>query len=125
MKRNLYFTSVLLFLIVVFACLKFCWQGFMYFSLFCLIFLCIYWIITLVLYYIEDYYYCFEEDFLAYKAMMINTTDLTTEEFEQNKAIYIKSYKKSLRKDKIFDICKMLGLVMIVVVAILGVIRGF
>lgn len=78
----------------------------------------------LITYYYEDYYLYFEEDFKEYKAELINSTTLTSEEFEQNIEAYIKKYKKTQRKYKAIDIFKILFLLAVIVVCIVAMARG-
>ena len=94
MKKNIYITAILLGMIILTLCLKSLWIGFMYFSLSFVIILCLYWSLNLIVNYLEDYYYCFDEDFIKYKAELINSSSITTEIFEQNKKSYIKKFKK-------------------------------
>lgn len=124
MKRNLIVSVSLIFLIVLMACLKNVWQGFTYFSLSFLVVLSVYWIVILVVKYIEDYYTYFEEDFKIYKAEMLNSTMLMREEFEQNENYYIKKYKRSQLRYKLMDIAKMLFLLVIIVISIVGMTKG-
>lgn len=124
MKRNFIVSTILIILMITALCLKSVWLGFMYFSLSFLILLCLYWIINLILYYLQDYYYSFEEDFMQYRAEVINDSLVTTASFDENKELYIKKFKKSLRKYKLIDIAKMIFLLMVVVVCIVAMARG-
>ena len=124
MKRNLIISFILALVMVVSICLKSVWGGFIYFSLSSLTLLGIFWFINLIINFLEDYYYSFEEDFKEYKAEMINSTALTSETFEENRPLYIKKYKKSLRRYKFIDICKMLFLLMVVVICIVVMAKG-
>lgn len=124
MKRNLFVSGVFLVLIVLSACLKSVWIGFIYFSLSFLILLCIYWLVTLIKYYIEDYYSSFEEDFIEYRAEILNSSLLSGQEFDENKDTYIKKYKKTLRKHKFIDISKMIFVLMVIVICFLAMAKG-
>lgn len=124
MKRNFIVSAVLIILMITTLFLKSVWLGFMYFSLSFLILLCVYWIVNLILYYLQDYYYSFEEDFMQYRAEVINDSLVTTASFDENKELYIKKFKKSLRKYKLIDIAKMIFLLMVVVVCIVAMARG-
>ena len=104
--------------------MKSLWMGFVYFSLSFLAVLCMYWFAVLITYYIEDYHNNFEEDFKEYRAEVINSSTLTSEEFDQNQQLHIKKFKKSLRKYKLIDVVKMLFLVMVIVVCIVAMAKG-
>ncbi len=108
-------SGVLIALIILFACIKSVWSGFIYFSLAFLGILCILWVVLLTYYYIEDYYKHFDEDFKQYKAEIINDYNIDTIDFEGNIELYIKKYKKSLRLDKFIDICKIVFVIAIFV----------
>ncbi len=124
MKKNIIISAIFLALIVTTVLLKSVWAGFIYFSLSFVIILAVYWLIRLILYYYEDYFLSFEEDFKQYKAEIINSTALTNEIFEQNIDEHIKKFKKSLRKYKLIDIAKMLFVLMIIVVCIVAIAQG-
>lgn len=124
MKRNIYVTASLLALIILTICLRSLWIGFMYFSLSFLIILCFYWFVYLILLYLEDYYYCFDEDFIKYKAELINSSNITILEFEQNQLFYIKKFKKSMRKYKLIDIFKILFLLTVIIIALVSMAKG-
>ena len=124
MKKNIIISAILLALIATTAFLKSVWIGFIYFSLSFVIMLAGYWLVKLILYYYEDYYLAFEEDFKQYKAEVINSTALTTQVFEENVEEHIKKYKKSLRKYKLIDIAKMLFALMLIVVCIFVIAQG-
>ncbi len=106
---------VLIALIALFSLIKSEWSGFVYFALFFAAVLAILWVVLLTYYYIEDYYRHFDEDFKIYKAEIINTYNITTEEFENNLPSYLKKFKKSMRKSKTIDICKILFILVIFV----------
>lgn len=124
MKRNLIVSGILLVLMIVSACLKSVWAGFIYFAMSFLILLCIYWLANMIIHYLEDYYYSFEEEFKEYRAEIINSSLLSSQEFDQNKEEYIKKYKKSLRKYKFIDISKMIFVLMVIVICIIAMARG-
>lgn len=124
MKRNWIVSIILLVLMVTTICLKSVWNGFIYFSISFLILLSLYWLITLIVYYVEDYYFSFDEDFKEYKAELINSTNVTSEQFEENLNLYIKDYKKSIRKFKVIDIFKILFLLVVIILCILAMAKG-
>lgn len=95
----------------------------MYFSLAFLTMLCLYWFLNLIIYYLQDYHYNFDEGFAEYKAIYINTSNMTTEEFEESEGYFLKKYKRSLIKYKLIDIGKMLILLMIIIVASFATIK--
>ena len=78
----------------------------------------------LIVYYVEDYYFSFDEDFKEYKAELINSTNVTSEQFEENLNLYIKDYKKSIRKFKAIDIFKILFLLVVIILCILAMAKG-
>ena len=124
MKRNIIVSVILLVLMITTVCMKSLWIGFVYFSLSFLAVLCMYWFAVLITYYIEDYHNNFEEDFKEYRAEIINSSTLTSEEFDQNQQQHLKKFKKSLRKYKLIDIVKMLFLVMVIVACIVAMAKG-
>ncbi len=111
-------SAILVALIILFISLKSVWSGCVFFAMSFLIIFCIYWETLLILYYIEDYYKNFDEEFKLYKAEIINTYNLTSEEFQNNIEIYLKKFKKSLRRDKFIDIIKILCLLSFCVIVI-------
>jgi len=96
----------------------------MYFSLSFLSLLSLYWLFNYIIYYLEDYYYNFESDFIEYKAELINSTSLTSQEIENDLNQYIKKYKKSIRKYKLIDITKILFFVMVFVICMVSMAKG-
>lgn len=120
--KNFLVTAVLLILIVLFASLQSFWKGLVYFALSFLIVLCLYWLIILLLQYINDYYKTFDEDFKIYCSEIINSTSATSQDINDNIDYYRKKYKKSILRDKLFDIAKMLVAISIIASSILGMI---
>ena len=118
--RNILVTGILIVLIVLFAALQSFWQGCLYFALSFMIILSIYWIVIFILQYIEDYYKAFDDDFKAYCVELINRTELTTSQVSSNIEFYKKRYKKTLIRDKIIDIAKMLVALSIIIACIIG-----
>ena len=120
--RNILVTIILLILIVLFASLQSFWNGLVYFALSFLIVLCLYWLVIFILQYINDYYKTFEDDFKIYCAEIINSTTATSQDVNNNIDYYRKKYKKSILRDKLFDIAKMLVAISIIASSILGMI---
>lgn len=118
--RNFYVSIVLLVLIILFASLQTFWSGLVYFALSFLIILCIYWLIVLINQYIVDYYKTFEDDFKIYCNETINSTTLSTKDINDNLSYYRKKYKRSLIRDKILDITKILFVISILVSCVVG-----
>ncbi len=120
--RNFLVTLILLVLIILFVSLQSLWGGLVYFALSFLIVLCIYWIVIFILQYINDYYKSFDEDFKFYCIDLINSTNMTTSEVNENIEELKKDYKKSLIRDKIIDIAKILVAVSVIAACIAGMI---
>ncbi len=118
--RNFYVSIVLLVLIILFASLQTFWSGLVYFALSFLIILCIYWLIVLINQYIVDYYKTFEDDFKIYCNETINSTMLSAKDINDNLSYYRKKYKRSLIRDKILDITKILFIISILVSCVVG-----
>ena len=121
--RNLFVTLGLLILIILFASLQSLWGGLVYFALSFTIILCIYWLIVLIVQYINDYYKTFDEDFKLYCNHLINSTSITTQDINNNLVFYKKKYKKSILRDKIIDITKMLFTLSILISCIVGIVK--
>ncbi len=120
--RNFLVTLILLVLIILFVSLQSFWGGLVYFALSFLIILSIYWIVIFIIQYINDYYKSFDEDFKFYCIDLINSTNMTTSEVNKNIEELKKSYKKSLIRDKIVDIAKILVAVSVIAACIAGMI---
>lgn len=120
--RNFLITLILLVLIILFVSLQSLWGGLVYFALSFLIVLAIYWIVVFILQYINDYYKSFDEDFKFYCIDLINSTNMTTSEVNENIEELKKDYKKSLIRDKIVDIAKILVAVSVIAACIAGMI---
>ena len=109
-------------LIILFVSLQSLWGGLVYFALSFLIVLAIYWIVVFILQCINDYYKSFDEDFKFYCIDLINSTNMTTSEVNENIEELKKDYKKSLIRDKIVDIAKILVAVSVIAACIAGMI---
>lgn len=120
--RNFLVTLILLVLIILFVSLQSFWGGLVYFALSFLIILSIYWIVIFIIQYINDYYKSFDEDFKFYCIDLINSTNMTTSEVNKNIEELKKGYKKSLIRDKIVDIAKILVAVSVIAACIAGMI---
>ncbi len=120
--RNFLVTLFLLILIVLFASLQSLWNGLIYFALSFLIVLSLYWIVIFIIQYINDYYKSFDEDFKLYCINIINSTKMTTNEVNNNIEELKKEFKKTLIRDKIIDIAKILVAVSIIAVCITGMV---
>lgn len=110
-------------LTITFACLKSVWAGFIYLGIICITLLCLYWIYIRAVQYKIDYYDNFEKAFIVFKADYVNSSNITTEEFENNQDVYLKEFKKLLRKDKLIDIFKILFIVVVLIVCIVAMIE--
>lgn len=121
MKNNIIVTVVSIILIIAFALMKSIWIGFVYFAFSFLILLSIYWIAIIAINYIEDYKTNLPEGFKVYKAQLINSTNLTSQDIEDNKKLYIKKYKKTLRKGKLIEWGKILFLLSLIIIVIVSI----
>lgn len=120
--RNLIVSAILVVLIVLFLSLQSFWAGLVYFALSFLFLLCAYWVVVLIMQYIEDYFKHFDEDFKLYCIKLINSTNYTTQEVNDNIEFHKTNYRKSLRRDKAIDIIKIL---FILTVGIVGIVSMF
>ncbi|MBQ8908949.1 MAG: hypothetical protein IJY90_01470 [Clostridia bacterium] len=107
-KNKIWITVGLIALIVLTGALKEVWGGFLFFSLSFLTALCLYWAFVFIYKYLEDYKWHFDEDFAYYKAQTINSTSLTEKDFDMARDVYVQKYKKSLVRDKMIDIFKII-----------------
>lgn len=123
--RNILITVSLLIVAVVTACLNDFWAGFVYFSLTSLSALCIYWGVIFILRYREDYFLSFQEEYKFYKINLINSSNLTLEDIEKNDKYYIKKFKKTLLRDKVIDIFKIILALMFAIICIVAMATGF
>ena len=97
-KKRWLISAILLGLMVLFLALKAVWVDFIFVALPFLVLFCIYWVVMLILDFIEEYYTYFDDDFRGYRAEMINLYNITKDEFDANIELYIKKYKKRDRK---------------------------
>ena len=109
-KKNIVYiiSAVIIVLCVIFALLIDVWGSFFYFVLSLMTVFSLVWAGFLIYNYCTDFKKQLEEDFSYYKAEKINSTSVTSEEFEKNEQAYRKEFNKSARKSKIFEICKII-----------------
>lgn len=122
--KNILITSIFVLLIIAFALLKMVWAGFVYFAIISLIGVSIYWIVILTLDYNYEYKTTLLEKFKLYSAKLINSSNVTSLDIEENKNLYIKKFKKSLRKEKAIEWLKILFLVSLIIVSIVAMATG-
>lgn len=124
MKKNYLIAGILLTLTIIFACLRSVWAGFVFFALSIFAVLCLYLAVIFIIKYLEDYKWHFEEDFAFYKASIINSSNLTEEDFEAGKAVYIKKFKKTLLRDKFIDIFKIIFCISLAITCVVAMSSG-
>ena len=122
-KKRWLISAILLGLMVLFLALKAVWADFIFVALPFLVLFCIYWVVMLILDFIEEYYTYSDDDFRGYRAEMINLYNITKDEFDANIELYIKKYKKSLRLDKALDIFKILFMISLLAISIVAFIK--
>ena len=109
MKNIIYIISaVIIVLCIIFALLIDVWASFSYFVLSLMTALTLVWAGYLIYNYITDFKKQLDEDFDYFKAEKINSTSVTSEEFEKNELAYRKEFNKSTRKTKLLEICKII-----------------
>ena len=123
MKKNWTIIGLLVSLIITFACLKTAWAGFVYFGISCIVLLCAFIIYLRIKLYIKDYYTNYDKAFIVFRAEIINTSNMTSEDFDNNIQSYQKEFNKLLRREKMIDIFKMLFIVTVLVVSIIAIIK--
>ena len=102
-------------LALVFLLLRLLWSGFVFFALISLTYMLISWIVLLVINYKEEFFDDFDEKFKFYLVQIINYSNVTSQMVEENPELYRKSFKKTLIKDKLIEIAKMLVLLSLVI----------
>ena len=105
---------------LLFLLLKYVWVGFIYFACLFLVYICVYWIVMLIFNYKEEFFDGFEEKFKLYYAKTINFSNVTAADIENNPKIYIKKFKKTLIKDKLIEIGKMLFLLSLTITLVIS-----
>ncbi len=123
MKNKIFVTISAILLILLFAFLRSVWAGFVYFSISILIVISFYWIIVIILDYIYEFRTKDLEGFKMFCAELINISDITSQDIENNKQEYIKKYKKSILKYKFIEWVKILFLVSLIVISIISMIK--
>ena len=110
MKGNIIYiiSAVLIVLSIIFALLIQVWGGFSYFTLSLLTLLALAWAGHLIYYYCTSFKAELEDEFNYYKAEVINSDGVTSEDFEKNIAYYKKQFNKKTIKDKTINICKII-----------------
>lgn len=101
--------------IVLFGFLKTFWQGFVYFSFAIFVAICLYWLYLLIKSYIFNFSKNLQERYNLYCANLINTTNLTMIDISENNEKHFKNFKRSLLKEKLFQIFKMLVVISILI----------
>ena len=109
-KKNIIYiiSAVIIVLCIIFALLIDVWASFSYFVLSLMTALTLVWAGYLIYNYITDFKKQLDEDFDYFKAEKINSTSVTSEEFEKNELAYRKEFNKSTRKTKLLEICKII-----------------
>lgn len=110
--------------ILLFGFLKTFWEGFVYFSFVIFVALCLYWLYVLINSYITSFYKNLQERFNLYCAKLVNSTNLTMSEIVADNERYFQSFKKSLRKEKFLEICKMIVVLAILVSCVVLLFSG-
>ncbi len=109
-KKNIIYiiSAVIIVLCIIFALLIDVWASFSYFVLSLMTALTLVWAGYLIYNYLTDFKKQLDEDFDYFKAEKINSTSVTSEEFEKNELAYRKEFNKSTRKTKLLEICKII-----------------
>lgn len=121
MKYKYIITAILAGLLALFVCLNTVWDGSSYVAAALLIVLALYWAAVFIYNYVDDYKWNFEADFALYKANVINSTSISEKDFEIARKFYIKKFKRSLVRDKIIDIFKILFCFSIVATSLVAI----
>lgn len=103
---NFFVSAICGILILIFGFLNQFWVGFSYFALFLSIGICVYWLVIIILSYIENFIKNIDERYKLYCAELINSTNLSSADIMANKDLYFQQFKRSLRKEKIYEILK-------------------
>ena len=86
-----------------------------FFALISLTYMHISWIVLLIINYKEEFFDDFDEKFKFYLVQIINYSNVTSQMVEENSELYRKNFKKTLIKDKLIEIAKMLVLLSLVI----------
>ena len=109
-------------LAVIFGALLKVWAGFQFFALSVFALLGIYWFVVLLIDYIANYRKIDEQRFGLYVAQLINSSDLTLEMVESARKFYIKKYKRSLWREKLIEVAKILFALGVVIMCVTGIV---
>ncbi len=123
MKRKWIILTILLAPAILFALLKDTFGASIYISLSFVIAFCGYFIFETILEYLKDFHFGIEESFDLYIAQLINSSNLTSEDVEKGRDAIFKKFKKSLLKDKLIEIFKIVFAFLILVVSIVLLFR--
>ena len=104
--RNWLITGIFVLLILVFGVLIRFWEGFAYFVFVLFAVLSGYWIFELIYSYNYSYKKNYDEKFRFYVANIINSTNLTSEDINNNLSEYKKKFNKTLLKEKLIECMK-------------------
>lgn len=109
-KKNIVYiiSAVIIVLCIIFALLIDVWASFSYFVLSLMTILTLVWAGYLIYNYVTYFKKQLDDDFAYYKAEKINSTSVTSDEFEKNEQAYRKEFNKSARKTKFLEICKII-----------------
>ena len=95
-------------LIMIFSALTKTWAGFSYFALVFSCLLCLFWLVILIVGYINEFRKIDEEEFQLFVAELINSTTLTRQQIEDDRKTYIKKFKRSKIREKAVEILKIM-----------------
>lgn len=122
--KNIITSVILVLTIIFFSIMKTIWAGFVYFAITALIILSGYWLVIIFIDYRQEYKHNILSRFKLYSAQLINNTNITSEDIENNKNYYIKKFNKTLVKEKIIEWIKMLFLLSLIILCIVMVCTG-
>lgn len=117
-KIKTFVSIILIVLIAILSFLKSLWLGFSYIALSLGCFLCVFWIVMLIIQYRTDFILDFNEEFKMYCIKLINFDNVESEDIERRKNYYIKNFKKTLIKDKVFCLSKIILLLTLAITLI-------
>ena len=98
------------------------WAGFIYFALSICILFALYWFVLLVIDYRARFKSVNEDEFNHYIAHLVNSSDVTLELVEKSRDYYIKKFKKSLWREKMIEIAKIIFALGVIAACISGII---
>ena len=99
-KKNIIYiiSAVIIVLCIIFALLIDVWASFSYFVLSLMTALTLVWAGYLIYNYLTDFKKQLDEDFDYFKAEKINSTSVTSEEFEKNELAYRKEFNNQFTR---------------------------